>query len=105
MLVRLGSVLALFLLCEAAGAASSRHHWRIYQADPDIKVSVCYPADLLHVHHNNKNEGEIDLSGAEGAEVLVNGRPDKYTTLKDELSYSIAVSSGGPSWIHDPAPV
>ena len=104
MFLRLTLFITLLLLCESSGAASSRRHWRIYQADPRTKVSVCYPTDLLRTHPNKEYKGWTDLEGAGGATVLLNGRPDKYTTLKGEMRYSIAESSGGPRWIHDPGP-
>lgn len=89
--------LGLILISVAATGAAPRHRWRIYKADPDLKVEVCYPADLLHVHHNKKNEGSIDLTGAGDAEVLIEARPDKHTTLRDELRYSLG-------WTTEPAP-
>lgn len=104
MRLRLSLIMALLLLCEPAGSASARRHWRIYQHDPDIKISVCYPTDLLRTRPDTEYKGWIDLNGAGGATVLLNGRPDKYTTLKDEMRHSIAEFSGGPRWIHDPGP-
>ena len=91
------SLLSGLLLSVAAPAAPPRHSWRIYKADPDLKAEVCYPADLLRPHHNRKNRGVIDLIGSGGAEDLVEARPDKHTTLRDELRYSLG-------WVTDQAP-
>jgi hypothetical protein len=101
----LGKLTAGLLVCSAsASAAHQRHNWRVYQADPDMRAQVCYPADLLHIHHNKKDEGLIDLVGADDAEVLIGGRSDKYTTLRAELRYSLGVSTSGPSWVHESGP-
>lgn len=108
-IMRLGLslVIALLLLCDSAGATSGRRQWRLYQPDPDSKISVCYPSDLLHVHRNKEYKAYkdlFDLTGADGATVLAGGRPDKYTTLQDQMRSSITEFSGGPRWIHDPGP-
>lgn len=92
------------LLFSASASAAQQHKWRRYTADEDTKAQVCYPADLLHVHHNVKDEGAIDLEGAGDAEVLLLGRPDKYTTLRAELRYSLGEATSGPRWIHQSGP-
>lgn len=90
MRIRLGLVSGLLLLSSAASAAPPRHHWRIYRAQPDFKVEVCYPADLLRVRHDEHRWANTWLMGPDGGEVIVESRSDKYTTLQEELKNSLA---------------
>jgi hypothetical protein len=103
MRIRLILALGLTLFSASAAAASLRHRWRIYRADPDLKVSVCYPADLLHSHHDENDPGVVSLAG-DDAHVFILAHPDKYTDLKSELDHSLAENSGGPRWIHETGP-
>lgn len=93
-----------FLLAAPVSAVNQRHHWRLYNADPDMRAQVCYPADLLRVHHNKEGEGEVDLVGADDAQVLIGGRRDQYTTLRAELRYSLGVFTSGPGYVHESGP-
>lgn len=104
MLVRLGLVSILVLTGGSASATSGHRHWRVYEANPDIKVSVCYPTDLLHTRRNKEYEGWIDLSGHGGATVFLNGRPEKYVSLKDQLEHALDQLPGGPRYIHESGP-
>lgn len=85
----LGLASGLLLLSATATAAPPRHHWRIYRAHPDLKAEVCYPADLLRVHHDKDEWANTWLMGPDDAEVALESRSDKYTTLRKELSHSL----------------
>lgn len=93
MRVRLGLALGLFLLPSAAAALSPGHRWRIYRAEADDKAEVCYPADLLHVRHDEHSWSNTWLMGPDDAEVIVQSRSDKYTTLSEEMKNSIEIDT------------
>jgi hypothetical protein len=90
MRIRLGLLSGLLLLSTTAPAAPSHHRWRIYRDGPDANAEVCYPADLLRIRHDEHRWTNTWLMGADEAEVLVESRSDKYTTLQKELEYSLA---------------
>ena len=90
MRVRRGLAALLSLLVTAASAAPpQQHRWQTYRAQADLKVEVCYPADLLRVHHDQQEWDNTWLMGPDGGEVLVDSRSEKYTTLSKELNRSI----------------